>query len=93
MKTMISDSRKLKKVTVLCDGGNRWTLQWDTGFHVFMGTIEEFSKFLQRIKAKDTKKEPSSFRSMKYYDIAVELTNGIDISIWVWEKDLKVIKK
>ncbi len=87
------EDRKLKKVTVVPDKGKNWTLQWDTGFYVFYGDdIEKFSKFLMKIHAKDNKEDPRSYRSLKYLDMAKEITNGMDTTIWVWEKDLKKIR-
>ncbi len=87
------EGKKLKKVIVTPDKGKNWTLQWDNGFYVFHGdNIEKFSKFLMKIHAKDNKKEPRSYRSLKYLDLAKEITNGIDTTIWVWEKDLKNIR-
>lgn len=86
-----SEDRKLIRVSVLYDGARSWTLQWKGGFKVFRGSIEDFSKFLMKIKAKDDKESPRSFRSLTYINIAKEITNGSDIIIWVWEKDLKKI--
>ena len=87
-----SEDRKLIKVTVLHDGGRSWTLQWQGGVKVFQGDIDQFAKFLMSIHAKDDKEDPHSFRSLKYREIADEITNGMDTTIWVWEKDLKSLK-
>ena len=83
---------RLIKVKVLYDGNKAWTLRWGKQFHVFRGSIEQFTKLLIKIKAKDTQSQPNSFRGMKYSDIANEITNGKDSEIWVWERLLKKIK-
>ena len=88
-----SEDRKLMKVKVLYDGGKSWTLQWDGGFYVFQGSVEDFGNFLKKIHVKDDDQLPHSFRSKTYKNIASGLTNGGKTTLWVWEKDLKKLKK
>lgn len=82
------EAHRLVMVSVLHDGASRWTLQWKGGFYVHSGTVESFAKLLMQIHAKDDKEDPRSFRSMKYLDIANEVTTGVDTTIYVWEADL-----
>jgi hypothetical protein len=65
--------------------GNNWALQWEGGNKTFLGTKEQFAKFLQRIKAADDREDPRSYRSMRYVDIASEIQNGSDRVIWVYK--------
>lgn len=80
---------KLQKVEVLYDGHRGWTLNWNNNFKVVYGSIEEFAKFLMKVQAKDNFQEPRSFRSMTYQQIAQEIANGSDRTIWVWERNLR----
>ena len=88
----LSDSRRLIQIEVLYDGHRGWNLTWGNGrFKVVYGSVEEFSKILMKIQAKDNFSDPHSFRSMTYIQIAQEIANGSDRTIWVWEKNLKAI--
>jgi hypothetical protein len=82
---------KLQQVEVLYDGHRGWTLNWNHNFKVVYGSIEEFAKFLMKVQAKDNFQDPHSFRSMPYLQIAQEIANGSDRTIWIWERNLKSI--
>jgi hypothetical protein len=84
---MLSDSRSLVQVRVRYEN-NTWTIQYNRSVRVFHGNIEEFAKFLQRIKASDDKTEPRSVRNFTYMQIAQEIQTGSDPIIWVWSNIL-----
>lgn len=85
------EDRKLIKVTILHDGSNAWTLQWKGGVKVVRGEREDLVRVLKRIKAKDNQGVPRSNRVLRYSDIVDEVTDGTDLTVWVWEKDLKTL--
>jgi hypothetical protein len=86
------ESRKLIQVEVLYNGSRGWTLNWGKGsFKSIYGSVEEFATILKKLKAKDNFQDPHSFRSMTYLQIAQEIANGSDRTIWIWEKDLKTL--
>ena len=76
--------RYLIKVKIFFDGNNAWTLNGQAGTKVFHGDINAFAKFLQKLKAKDNFQDPKSFRSMTYKNIAQEVINGTDNTIFIW---------
>ncbi len=79
---------KLIKVTVLWDGRNTFTLNYEKGVRVFNGTKKAFAKFLQKVKASDNQTEPKSLRQIKYKDMVDEVVNGTDSTIWIWKHNL-----
>lgn len=87
---IIYEAASLVKVDILYDGNRGWTLSWGTHkFKVVYGSIEEFSKFLMKIQAKDDKTSPKSARGATYLEIAQEAADGSDTTIWVWDRYLK----
>lgn len=89
MRIIYHEARRLVKVEVLYDGHRGWTLNWGHQFKVFRGDLEEFAKFLARLKAKDDKVAPASHRSLTYRQIAQEIADGTDRMIWIWDNDLQ----
>lgn len=83
--------RKLLKVKVINDGGTGWVLSYRGGQKVFHGDVDEFAKFLQKIKASDNETAPRSTRNKTYKNIAQEIQTGTDRIIWVWNTNMKKI--
>lgn len=82
----------LVKIEVFNDGDS-WSMQWPKGNFVFRGKVEEFGKFLMKLKASDDKEDPRSHRSLKYLEIAKEIQYGHDRYIWVWQHILNKVRE
>jgi hypothetical protein len=52
----------------------------------FRGDIDAFSKYLIKIKAKDTESEPASIRNVPYKSMAQDAIDKVDTEIWVWSR-------
>ena len=83
--------RRLVKVRGIWDGGGAWVMNYSGGQKIFRGTIEEFSKFLQKIRASDSQTTPKSKRNVRYIDIAREIQTGKDRTFWVWSNVLDTL--
>lgn len=88
----VKEARSLIKVSVLYDGRGSYTLNYSGGVHTFTGSVEEFAKFLRRVKASDDKVDPKSNRSETYLGMAHEITSGADPIIWLWSNILSQFK-
>lgn len=91
MRIIYHEARRLIKIEVLYNGSRGWTLTWEGKFKAIYGSVEDFAKLLRAIKAKDDATDPPSARSMTYLEIAQEIADGKDRTIWVWSNDLKKI--
>lgn len=50
----------------------------------FRGEVEDFAKFLRKVKAKDSSMAPPSSRLKTYMKIAQEIMDKKDKFIWIW---------
>ena len=57
--------------------------------YIFKGDIDEFTKFLMSIRAKDTASMPASYRSKTYRQMAQDIVDRVDTEIWVWRRHWK----
>ena len=87
---IIEESRHLVKINVYRNG-NQWTFSTEGKSYVAICDEEGFVDLLRKLKAKDDKEEPRSFRSETYKQIAQEIIDGTDRTIYVWNTDLNFV--
>lgn len=50
----------------------------------FKATDEQMIRFLRRIKTKDSKTLPRSYKGLTYNDILQDIKQGVNPCVWIW---------
>lgn len=84
----LNEERHLVKVDIQYTSPSSFTLRYEGGMKTFYGSMEDFARFLRRLKASDDKNDPRSYRSMTFKAMAQEAMDGTDTVVWVWSNIL-----
>ena len=90
------EQRRLVPVKVYnYEGGMSWYCTPDIAGHDInvRGTIEQFAKFLQTVKAMDNSTAPRSKRQTTYYQMADQIRSNTDNVIWIWSNAFLTLPK
>lgn len=87
--------RKAIPVNVTCSGID-FRMSFHTDFNdgpiTFIGTREEFAKFLQKLKACDSLTKPKMKRQFTYLEMVHNIIEGKDNTVYIWDNILNNIR-